>query len=115
GAASHGVGVQTGGDGAGRDTARAPPGRGAPRGEGSNRQRRQRKGRGRAPHPGAASRGVGVQVGGDGGAGPGRRSPSRPARPTGGRVLYAGFNGGGAGSARLAVAADDVYQRVAPP
>src|SRR5690606_7833479 len=141
-------------------------------------------GRGRAPHPGAAPHGVGVQTGSNGkgrgraerptrvrrlarrgfkqaatgGAGPGRRSPSRAARPTGGRVLYAGLKrgrvglgrggggggggaggrspargaapeggrclfggvqggggGGGAGPARLAVAADDVYQRVAPP
>src|SRR5690606_37267686 len=140
GAASRGWGFKQAATVEGGAGAGVPVGCGVSRGRGSNRQQRRRKGRGRASgrarrltgwgfkpavtaepgggrasRPGAAPHGAGVQAGGDGGAGPGRRSPSRPARPTGGRVLYAGFNGGGAGSARLAVAADDVYQRVAPP
>src|SRR5690606_9732606 len=114
GAASRGVGVQTGGDGGGRGGAEHP----------TQARRLLRPGFKRAATAGAgpgwrSSFGSALPAGGARvlyvgcSGGPGWVSSFGPGRPAGGaRVLYVGFSRGVGRPARLGVGLDYVYPRV---
>src|SRR5690606_9875423 len=111
-AASHGAGVQAGGDGRASHGAGAPPGRGAPRGRGSSRRRQRGVGRGRSCAAGRLARGRGPPPRHPGAAEAAKqRSPKpltwanaegegegeRPARLDGAAARWGGASGGGSG------------------